>query len=336
MQISRHLVRMLVGLVACTALVAGCGGGSDSADRPSTSPASDKAGAAAPTPVIDQNFPDPDVLHVGDTYYAYATQSQDNSTNIQMATSKDLKTWTVADTDPLPKLPAWATNGRTWAPDVSAAGKGFVMYFTARSVEPDLQCIGVARSTKPDGPFTPVGGRPLVCPAKDGGAIDPASYVEPNGSRYLLWKNDGNCCGKDTWLHLQAMSADGLATAGPARRLVKQDKPWEGQLVEAPTLVRHGTSYVLFYSANDYGGEKYTTGYATAPKLTGPYTKADGPLLTTDNTRVTGPGGQDVLTEPSGTSYIVFHGWDPAVIYRGMYVEKLTWKGDVPVPQPAS
>ncbi|MEP6762550.1 MAG: family 43 glycosylhydrolase [Sporichthyaceae bacterium] len=100
----------------------------------------------------------------------------------------------------------------------------------------------------------------------------------------------------------------------------------------APTLVRHGSAYVLFYSANDYGGESYTTGYATASKLEGPYKKADKPLLTTASTGVTGPGGQDVITDAEGKTRIVFHGWDAAVVYRSMYVTDLIWNGNTPVP----
>jgi beta-xylosidase len=280
--------------------------------------------------VIDQDFPDPDVLRVGDRYYAYATQTSNGARNVQLATSADLRSWKLQPDDALPELPEWATNGRTWAPDVAAVDGGYVMYLTAHSVEPDMQCIGVARSANPGGPFRPVGRRPLVCPAGGGGAIDAASYVEPDGARYLLWKNDGNCCGKDTWLHLQPLSRDGLRTTGPAVRLVKQDRAWEGDLVEAPTLVRHGTSYVLFYSANDYGGDRYATGYAVATRLHGPYVKSDEPLMTTGSTGVTGPGGQDVVTT-TGESFIVFHGWDPAVIYRGMYVAALEWRGSTPV-----
>jgi hypothetical protein len=55
-------------------------------------------------------------------------------------------------------------------------------------------------------------------------------------------------------------------------------------------------------------------------------------LLTTAETGVTGPGGQDVVTDAAGDSHIVFHGWDPAVIYRGMYVVDLSWDGDTPKP----
>jgi beta-xylosidase len=313
-------------LVALT--LSGCGG-----DQGGAAPSTKEPGSGgAVAPVLDQDFPDPDVLLVDGTYYAYATQPGDGSVNVQVATSSDLATWDVQAQDPLPELPPWAATGRTWAPDVTSGPDGFLMYFTARSVDPDLQCIGVARSIGPAGPFRPVGDKPLICPANEGGAIDAASYVEPDGARYLLWKNDGNCCGKDTWLHLQPLSADGLTLTGPPVRLIKQDQPWEGDLVEAPTLVRHGSAYVLFYSANDYGGESYTTGYATASKIEGPYTKAAEPLLTSAGTGVTGPGGQDVVTDSAGKTHIVFHGWDPAGIYRGMYVSDLTWKGDTPVP----
>jgi len=77
------------------------------------------------------------------------------------------------------------------------------------------------------------------------------------------------------------MSADGLRTAGAPRRLIRQDQYWEGDLVEAPTLVRRGDSYVLFYSASSYSGEQYATGYAVADRPEGPYRKADQPLLST-------------------------------------------------------
>ncbi len=328
--------RTAAALAAATLALslAGCGDAGPAAGAGATSGAASVAPSTpeAPVPVLDEDFPDPDVLRVGDTYYAYATQRPGPNRNLQMARSTDLRTWELVDQDPLPRLPDWATTGRTWAPDVSAVGDGFVMYFTARSVDPDLQCIGVATASAPTGPFTPVGKGPLICPEAEGGAIDAATYVEPDGKRYLLWKNDGNCCGKDTWLQLQPLSADGLTKQGASRKLVKQDQPWEGNLVEAPTLVRRDNQYTLLYSANDYGGEKYATGYATAARIEGPYTKADQPLLSTEGTDVIGPGGQDVVPGPDGKTYLVFHGWDPAITKRAMYLEELGWKGPVPVP----
>jgi beta-xylosidase len=207
------------------------------------------------------------------------------------------------------------------------------MYFTAHSVQPDAQCIGVAKGSSPTGPFAPVGNEPLICPAGLGGAIDPASYVEPDGTRYLLWKNDGNCCGKDTWLWLQKTSPDGLRLTGAPVKLIKQDQAWEGDLIEAPDLVRHGSTYTLLYSANDYASAAYAVGYATASSISGPYHKARQPLLTTANTHVVGPGGEDVVDGPGNRGYLLFHGWDRAMTRRALYSLPLTWRGGVPVPQ---
>lgn len=311
----------IAGLLALVA-VAACGGADPKPARP----------APGWAPVIDENFADPDILLAGANYYAYATQPQEGGRNITMATSADLKSWHVLSSDPLPRLPAWALAGRTWAPEVSAVPGGYVMYFTAHSAAPDVQCVGVARAASPAGPYSVVGSTPLVCPAEQGGAIDPSSYVDPDGRRYLLWKNDGNCCGKDTWLQVQPVSPDGTRVTGPPHRLVKQSLPWEGHLVEAPVLIRHGSTYVLFYSANDYGGGKYATGYATAPTIFGPYTKGQQPLMSSGQLKVIGPGGADVV-EVRGGDVIAFHGWDPAISYRGMYVGRIVWKGDIPSVQ---
>jgi beta-xylosidase len=316
------------GLVA---VLAGCGGGgSDDAAEPSASTSSSPSAPA--NPVIDQDFPDPDVLEVDGTYYAYGTNGQNK--NVQVASSTDLATWQVLDDDPLPKLPAWVVPGKTWAPEVTQLDDGsFAMYTTTTNFDPTFQCIAVATGDSPEGPFEVVGDEMLVCPDDQGGAIDASTFLDTDGTRYLLWKNDGNCCGKDTWLHIAPLSDDGLKLAGKETKLVKQDQPWEGNLVEAPTMVEHDGTYVLMYSANDYGSEAYAIGYATADSPTGPFTKGEEPLLTTDATdgRYVGPGGQDVVTAPDGSQDLVFHAWDEAFTQRAVNVLPLEWQDDKPV-----
>ncbi len=301
---------------------------------PSTASATSAAHSAATgEPVLDEEFPDPDVLKVNDNYYAYATNA--NALNVRAARSSDLLTWQLAETDVLPMLPSWVIKGKTWAPEVTELGPGrYVMYFTATNFKPAVQCIGVASGTTPEGPFRVVGNKMLVCPPSLGGAIDASTFTDDDGKRYLLWKNDGNCCGKDTWLFLAPLSEDGLRLTGTPRQLLKQTLAWEGPLVEAPTLWKHDGTYVLLYSANTYAGEHYAIGYATASSITGPYEKNSEPLLSTEssNRKFIGPGGQDIIKGPDGKDWLLFHDWDEAITYRAMNAVPLEWKDGKPVP----
>ena len=330
MRAAGHGRRAAGGLVLAAALLAGCGdSGSTGTDAPTS--AAESSASDGGQPVIDQDFPDPDVLEVDDTYYAYATN--DGTENVQVATSTDLESWEVSDEDALPELPSWIIPGKTWAPEVTQIGSTFVMYTTTTNFDPTLQCIAVATADAPEGPFEIVGDEMLVCPEDEGGAIDAATFLDEDGTRYLLWKNDGNCCGLDTWLQIAPLSEDGLSLSGETTKLVKQDQPWEGNLVEAPTLVERDGTYVLMYSANDYGGDAYAVGYATGESPTGPFTKAEDPLLTTDGTegRYIGPGGQDVVTAPDGSDRLLFHSWDVAFTQRGVNVLPLAWEDGRPV-----
>ncbi|MFC3688049.1 family 43 glycosylhydrolase [Aquipuribacter hungaricus] len=297
-------------------------------------------------PVIDANAPDPDVLLVDGVYHAYATNS--GGENVQHFTSTDLETWTD-EGDVAPTLGDWVAEGCSfgpggvtdrciWAPEVSEVEGGYALYYTARDSLAPRQCIGVSLSDSPDGPFLPVGTDPLVCPdgargtVDLGGAIDAGTYTE-DGRLYLLWKADGNCCpDKTAIIYLQELSLDGTTLTGDPVELIRRDLPYEGAVVEAPTLLEVDGTYYLFYSANDFGGGGYRTSYATSDSLTGPWTKATTELMTTDRFSgdVRGPGGQDIVVNPDGGYSIVFHGWDPTYSYRAVYTSELVFVDGVP------
>lgn len=322
-------MRRLLAAAAAT-LLAGAALTACAADAEGPAPAdpSTSAPAAASVFAIDADFPDPEVVPVDGGYAAFATGS--HGLNIRYAWSDDLTTWKVENRDALPTLPAWASVGRTWAPDVAEApgGDGYLMYVTAEHTESGRQCIGVAKAATIDGDFTPASDDPLVCPVEEGGAIDAATFDDDDGTRYLLWKTDGNCCALDTWIEIAPLSDDGLSLAGEPERLLKQTLPWEGNLVEAPTLVKRDGRYVLFYSANDYGSEAYTVGAAVSDDLMGPYEKLDDPVLVSKG-ELRGPGGQDVVATADGDA-IVFHSWDELFIYRGLVTRPLTWDDGMP------
>ncbi|RCK68769.1 glycoside hydrolase [Desertihabitans brevis] len=287
-------------------------------------------GTQAPQLVIDSDFPDPDVIEVDGTYHAYSTSSPGKG-QVPHATAPDVRgPWTV-QSDVFVGKETWPDWIRTthgfWAPDVSERPDGtFLMYFTARNDDNGRMCLGAATADDPAGPFVPQDD-PLVCNPEEGGNIDASSFVDTDGTHYLLYKNDGNAIGQPSILWLQRTDAAGTTLLGERRELLRNDQPADQGVIEAPVLVKRPSHYVLFFSAGVYTGGGYYTGYATAPSLDGPWTRAPEPLMTTDSLggAVDGPGGQDVLDDT-----IVFHGHLPAG-GRGMYTADLGWDADHPV-----
>ncbi|MGW0229198.1 glycoside hydrolase family 43 protein [Actinopolymorpha singaporensis] len=282
---------------------------------------------------IDHDFPDPSLLRAGERYYAYSTNA--DGRNMPVASAEGLYgTWTIA-ADGLPTLGSWASEGFTWAPDVTVLDDGsYLVYYTARHTASGRQCIGAARSTSPGGPFEPVGDSALICPTEEGGAIDAATFVDADGDRYITYKNDGNAIGQPTYLYLQRVAANGTTLIGEPVRTMQNDPNVEGGLIEAPFLVRHQSRYYMFYSYGQWWNETYTTAYAVASSLAGPWTKATEPLMTTRSLKgsAIGPGGASFLTEGRQGEVVVFHGVrNTPSFHRAMYVARLKWNGATPV-----
>jgi arabinan endo-1,5-alpha-L-arabinosidase len=291
-------------------------------------------------PVLNRDFPDPDVLLVDGVYYAYATNTEPY--NIQVSSSTDLVNWSDVR-EALPSLPRWARLefGFVWAPDVSMTDDGYLMYYVARYKvgQGGTQCIGAAVSESPEGPFKPVGDEPFICQIEEGGSIDPTTFIDDDGERYVLWKNDGNSGGGITWLYIQPVSDDGLTLEGEPTRLIRADQAWEGILVEAPTLWKHEDQYYLFYSANAYDSPNYGVGYAVADEVLGPYEKPSSqPLLKTSiREGIVGPGGQDIVLDAEGDTWMLFHQWQGGGTgrgYRAMGLVQLLWEDGVPLVNP--
>lgn len=298
-------------------------------------------------PVIDTDMPDPFVLDTGDRYYLYSTTNITD--NYPYATSDDLVTWEPQG-DAMPRLAGWA-NGNTWAPEVTQTSAGYVMYYTARApglARPDgagAQCVGVAVAETPDGPFVDESSEPLVCQLDLGGTIDASIVRDVDDSLWLIYKNDGNCCSIPTRFFMRQMTEDGLAFAGdeiPVEGILN-DQPWEGGVVEAPTIHHRDGAYYLFYSGNNYRSAGYAVGYATSDSLTGPYEDAEeNPILSTANGAI-GPGHQALIEDRDGDLWLVYHAWaSSAFLERNVWIDELSFEDGRPVvhgpdaePQPA-
>ncbi|ADV66109.1 glycoside hydrolase family 43 protein [Deinococcus maricopensis] len=266
-------------------------------------------------PVIDEDFPDPFILRVGKAYYAYGTNA--GGLDVPVRRSSDLVHWTFVG-DALGGLGAWASGGFTWAPEVARTPKGYVLYYTARHTASGRQCIGAAFSANPEGPFRDASAAPLVCQLDLGGSIDASPFTDRDGQRYLYWKNDGNCCNQPTALWGQKLSADGLKLVGQPKDLLYNGALWEGNLIEAPQVYTRANKYYLFYSASDYNSDLYGVGYALGMSPLGPFRKQtrDGAWLATKG-KVAGPGGQGVITDGKGNTWLYYHAWTTGQVGYG-------------------
>ena len=286
------------------------------------------------TPVYDADAPDPDVIRVGATYFAYTTGGPHG--NIPVLTSTDLRTWTPVG-DALPALPVWSEPGRTWSPGVVFLNGQYVMFYSTEEVDTGGQCISTATSIGPTGPFVDISLAPLICQRDLGGSIDPQPFVDANGTAYLYWKSNSGQSSAPAFIWAALLSPDGLSLASAPHSVLTQDQAWEST-VEGPDMVHASGSYVLFYSGGIWNGPGYGVGYADCAGPFGPCTKPLGaPILHSDAARL-GPGGESLFQDASGNWSMAYDAWDGPVSdysygsggFRSLWVAPVTFSGGTP------
>ncbi len=287
---------------------------------------------------VAPSTPDPMVLDVGQNhseYYAFSTGG-----GFPIRHSRDLVRWEPVGRA-MQSRPSWAVQTgdyHPWAPSVierasPCPGPCFVLFYVSLHADltPPTNCIGVATSEAPGGPYTDLGpledearsrdshGRPLGCGDDLGYSnIDPAPYVDSDGKAYLYLSTTNRCdplsgaCTPDREIAVLDLSANLLTAIGPRKPVLLADRGgWEeapfAPVVENPWMVKRGSTYFLLYSGGNYEGS-YGMGYATAGTPTGPFAKAaENPFL-----RELGPalsvGGGMLVTGPLGGDWLVYHG----------------------------
>ncbi len=298
-----------------------------------------RAAAAVPVaarssaPAYSGDFPDPFILQSGGDHWAYSTGS--GGRNLQVMSSTDLRDWSGV-ADPLPVLPAWARAGLTWAPGVIHVGGSFVMYYTGRSAAAGRQCISVATSATPSGPFTDTSSSPFICQLDEGGSIDPRPYLAPDGVWYLLWKSEGNALGRPTHLWGQRLTCDGRALVGAPARLLSGRCAWQAHVIEGPDMVLVGGVHYLFYSGGNWESSAASIGYATCASPLGPCHNASTtrPWMASHGDAL-GPSGPVFFVGHDGMTRMAYHAWTPVVGYanggaRSLWIDTVSFGGDRP------
>jgi xylan 1,4-beta-xylosidase len=255
-------------------------------------------------PVLPGDFPDPSVIRVGDDYWATATTSE-WAPLFPLLHSRDLVHWQI-EGSVFEQRPDWSY-GKYWAPEIAAFDGKFFVYYVGQKKGGPLN-IAVATADKPQGPWTDHG--PMI--GQDPGSIDPVPVLDENGVRYLIWKEDGNSRNLPTPIWAQKLSADGTKLEGEMKELLRNDAPWEGNLIEGPFVVRHGEWFYMFYSGNGCCGNActYGLGVARAKKLLGPWEKSQANPLIAGNLKFKCPGHGSIVSDAQGRDFLLYHAYD--------------------------
>jgi hypothetical protein len=281
------------------------------------------------------DFPDPDVILVGQTYWAFATNSV--AGNIQILKSPDLTHWTAVG-NALPSLPQWAAPNYTWAPSVAQIDGKFLLYYAADLAGSGTECISVATAARPQGPYIDQTSGPLECQRSLGGSIDPSSFVDSNGIPYLLWKSGGPGNSK-IWSEQLKLTGTAFAPGATATGLLVPVRPWESGTVEAPDLVEANGHYFLFFSGNNWNSANYAIGVAVCTGPLGPCLDSSPQPLLASGPGAEGPGGPSVFMDTAGSWWMAFHAWAPGAVgfphSRALYLRRLDMSGELPAVQPA-
>jgi beta-xylosidase len=313
--------------------------------------------AAAPVP-------DPFILDVGgrhNDYYSFNTGGL-----FPVLHSTDLINWTPVGLA-MSSRPSWAVQTGDWhpwspsviqtaAPCPGSTSLGcFVMYYVGLSAQYGVNCVAVATSSKPQGPYTDKGPLDTVPPSStpvgcgddaSGGNIDPSPFLDTDGQAYLYVSSNFALSG-GTSVFQPTISviplSPTLRAASGSRSSLFAGSPgtWEASnagtpTVENPTMVKHNGLYYLLYSGGGWRGA-YGMGYATSSSPTGPFTKAATPILAETND-VKSPGGGDTpVVGPDGGTWMAYHGRSGSRdAPRVLRIDRFVWTGqtggpDVPV-----
>ena len=230
------------------------------------------APASLPNPIIRDRFTaDPAALvHRGRVYlYTGHDEATPESpffvmNDWRVYSSDDMVHWQDHGSPLAARDFAWA-RGDAWASQVIERDGRFYFYATVRHATVEGFAIGVAVSDSPTGPFRDARGSALVTNDMTEGAIvngremdwddiDPSVFIDDDGQAYLFW---GNTIPRYAKLKRNMTELDGP--------IVDLELP---KFTEAPWIHKHRGTYYLSY-AYEYP-EKIA--YATAERITGPYT----------------------------------------------------------------
>lgn len=181
---------------------------------------------------------------------------------------------------------------------------------------------------------------PTRMPWSVGRAIDPEVYLdESSGKAYLFFAT------RDPSMRFQML---GLAEAdlrsgfgagtwhdvSTAAPILEPSLPWEQLCIEAPTVVKHGDRFYLFY-AGAYNNAPQQIGVAESKDLVRWTRLSSRPFFTNGKpgTWNSSESGHPGILQVGSKTYLFFQGNDDHGRTYHISMIKILWKNDVPFPE---
>jgi hypothetical protein len=222
-------------------------------------------------PIFTDTFTaDPAALVVGDTIYVYVGRDAARVGGFfhmpewLCYSSKDMKNWTPHGVVLKPTDFAFGRANTAWAAQVIEKNGKFYYYVTVDRTDGPGHSVSVAVSDSPTGPFKDARGTPLITDdmtndsRKNNVDIDPTVFIDDDGTPWMAWGN-GDC-------YFVKLKQNMTELDGPIQKVSFTNYG------EGPWLFKRGDLYYNIYAADVPGVGPEQIAYATAPKITGPWT----------------------------------------------------------------
>jgi len=229
----------------------------------------------AQNPIIQTVYTaDPAPMVYKDTLFLYTGHDEDDATEDRFVmkdyllfSTTDMVNWTHHGQVLSTEWFGWTAPLNANAAQVTFRNGKFYFYLSPWSALTDKgDCIAVAVSDSPFGPFKDALGKPLINPGQTTYSghlwedLDPTVLIDNDGQAYLYWGNNALYCVK--------LNKDMISYSGKIITFdIKNKNEFGPDYEEAPWLFKRNNTYYLLYAAHI----PEAIYYATSSKPTGPW-----------------------------------------------------------------
>lgn len=259
--------------------------------------------AECKNPVFTGWYADPEGAVFEGRYWVFPTFSDlyEKQTHFDAFSSKNLKTWKKHERVLTADDVKWAKKAM-WAPAVLEKDGTYYLFFSANDVhEGEVGGIGVATSSRPQGPYKDALGRPLIQQIVNGAQpIDQFVFRDDDGQYYMYYGGWGHCN--------MVRLADDLLSLVPFDDGDMYKEVTPENYVEGPFMMKRSGKYYFMWSEGGWGGPDYCVAYAISDSPFGPFRRI-GKILQQDPEVATGAGHHSVIKDrkKDDVYYIVYH-----------------------------